>query len=163
MWSTVTGFNGHEFVQIVVGATIVLVFDDNHVRQVSGQVMLQRFDEDARFRIAYEGNGKRGTPMSDSVELPTDVPWAITTKLERSTVVVAATSWFSLTILPIVREAEDPILSSFSCQLLPATLANPRCFMRPLSSLISVCAWIFKVAKSNKLQPCYHSCLSFIQ
>ena len=55
MWTAVTGFNGHEHVQVVAAATIVLVFSNSTTKQVSGQITLQRFDESSRLRLVYEG------------------------------------------------------------------------------------------------------------
>jgi hypothetical protein len=85
MWTTVTGFNGQESVQVVAASTILLAFDNNTLREVSGQVSLQRFgDESSSFRILFEGEERGGCAVTDSVLLPTVVGWTITTKLLRT-------------------------------------------------------------------------------
>ena len=82
MWTTVEGFNGRQLVQVVAAATILLVRNDSTLREVSGQVTLQRFDQSELFRIMFEGEDRGGFVVAaDSVLLPTDVIWQITTNL----------------------------------------------------------------------------------
>jgi hypothetical protein len=122
------GFNGREFVQSVSAATITLLFDDDTMRQVSGQVTLQRFDETARFRIVYEGEAASGMDVTDSVELPTDVEWQIVAKLLVTQHGGGRNNFMVQLMFPDTRERRGPYIVQLLMPVVPGNSRRSKMF-----------------------------------